>query len=267
MPLPSSPRRTRAAVRTSGRKPRTLAIDVGGTGLKAVVLDPAGAMVSDRVRVPTPYPLTPRLLVSTLRSLVRPLPAFDRVSVGFPGVVRDGRVLSAPEFVAVGGSGTAVDSKLVAAWHGNDLAAAIGRAFRRPARVANDADMQGAAVIKGRGVELVITLGTGVGTALFENGRLAPHLEFAQHPFRKGQTYNEQLGEAARERLSKRKWNRRVRIAIDTLDRLAFFDHVYIGGGNSAQVSVQLGPKASIVDNSAGLLGGIKLWEPATGHR
>lgn len=241
--------------------PRTLAIDVGGTGLKAVVLDPSGAMTSERARVPTPYPLTPKVLVATLRTMVRPLAAFDRVSVGFPGVVRDGHVLSAPEFVNVAGPGTAVDRTLVAAWHDHDLASAIRRAVRRPTRVANDADMQGAAVVSGEGVELVITLGTGVGTALFRDGRLAPHLEFAHHPFRKGQTYNEQLGNAARKKLSNKKWNRRVMIGVATLDRLVFFDHVYIGGGNSKHVSIDLGPKSSLVENSAGLLGGIKLWE------
>lgn len=241
----------------------TLAIDVGGTGLKAVVLGPLGAMTSDRVRVPTPYPLSPAVLVATLRTLVGQLPKFDRVSVGFPGVVRDGRVLSAPEFVRTGGVGTAIDPKLVAAWQDHDLAASIRAAFARPTRVANDADVQGAAVVAGRGVELVITLGTGVGTALFAAGRVCPHLEFANHPFRKGETYNEQLGDAARRRLSNKKWNRRVRLAVQTLDRLTFFDHVYIGGGNSVHVTVDLGPKSSLVDNSAGLLGGLKLWGPA----
>jgi len=119
---------------------------------------------------------------------------------------------------------------------------------------------QNAVAVAGRGLELVITLGSGVGTGLFQDGRLAPHLEIAHHPFRKGDTYNEQLGEAARERLSKKKWNSRVKRAVDTLDALLFFDHVYLGGGNSVRVTVDLGPKASIVDNSAGILGGIKLW-------
>jgi polyphosphate glucokinase len=245
----------------SRQRPRTLAIDVGGTGLKAAVLDPSGAMIADRVRVPTPYPCPPTVLLATLRRLVKPLPPFERISVGFPGVVRKGRVLSAPEFDTIGGLGTATDPRLAAAWQNYDLAGAVRRSFRQPARVANDADLQGAAVVKGRGVELVITLGTGVGTALYADGRLAPHLEFAHHPFRNGQTYNEQLGDAARKRLSKKKWNRRVGLAVQTLDRLVFFDHVYIGGGNSSHVTENLGPKASIVDNTAGLLGGIRLWD------
>ena len=262
LPLMTSVTRARRpANRPSRKTPRTLAIDIGGTGLKASVLDASGSMMADRVRIPTPYPCPPDVLIAALAKLVKPLPAFDRVSVGFPGVVRGGRVLSAPEFVNVSGLGTPVDPRLVTVWADFDLAGAASTAFGRPSRVANDADLQGMAVVAGRGLELVITLGSGVGTGLFQDGRLAPHLEIAHHPFRKGDTYNEQLGEAARERLSKKKWNSRVKRAVDTLDALLFFDHVYLGGGNSVRVTVDLGPKASIVDNSAGILGGIKLWE------
>lgn len=254
--------------RSGGTRPagaaRTLAIDVGGTGLKASVLSGSGAMMADRVRVPTPYPCSPDILLAAVTALVKQLPAFDRVSVGFPGVVRDGRVLSAPEFVNVGGLGTPVDPRLVKEWKNYDLAKAVSRALGRPTRVANDADLQGAAVIVGKGLELVITLGTGVGTGLYQDGRLAPHLEIAHHPFRKGETYNEQLGEGARKRISKKKWNSRVKLAVETLDALVFFDHVYIGGGNSDRVTADLGPKASIVDNTAGILGGIKLWDQTT---
>ena len=75
------------------------------------------------------------------------------------------------------------------------------------------------------------------------------------------ETYFQQLGEAARKRLSPEDWNLRVKRAVETLDALFFFDHVYIGGGNSSRVTVDLGPKASIVDNSAGILGGIRLWD------
>jgi polyphosphate glucokinase len=215
----------RPVAKPASGAPRTLAIDVGGTGLKASVLNASGAMLAERVRVPTPYPCPPDILLATLAKFDSQLPAFDRVSIGFPGVVRGGRVLG------------------------------------KPTRVANDADLQGAAVVKGKGLELVITLGTGVGTGLYEDGRLAPHLEIAHHPFRKGQTYNEQLGEAARKRLSSKKWNARVKLAVATLDALLFFDHVYIGGGNATRVTVDLGPKASLVDNAAGILGGIKLWD------
>jgi polyphosphate glucokinase len=254
--LPPMPGQNRAP----GQR-RTLAIDIGGTGIKASVLDQSGSMIADRVVVATPYPCSPDVLVTTLAKLATGLPPFDRASVGFPGVVRDGKVLSAPEFIKVGGLGTTLDPQLESAWRNFDLAGALLVALVRPTRVANDADVQGLAVVTGDGLELVITLGTSVGTALYEQGRLAPHMEFAHHPFRNNQTYYEQLGEAARLRMSTRGWNLRVKRAVDTLDALFFFDHVYIGGGNSARVTVDLGPKASIVDNSAGILGGIRLWE------
>jgi polyphosphate glucokinase len=239
----------------------TLAIDVGGTGLKASVLDPAGAMEVDRVRVATSYPCPPTELVETLRQLVEPLPAYDRVSVGFPGMVRDGRVLSAPHFVTESGPGSKTVAELLEAWTRFDLAGALEAALGKPTKVVNDADLQGAAVVKGKGLELVVTLGTGVGTGLFFHGRLTPHMELAHHPLHKGESYNEYLGNAARKRIGDKKWNKRVKLAVETLDALFFYDQVYLGGGNSKRVTADLGPKATIVDNEAGILGGIKLWE------
>jgi polyphosphate glucokinase len=250
--------------------PFTLAIDIGGTGLKASVLDASGAMVADRVKIATTYPLPPtgdQGLVGRLLTLVKPLPEADRVSAGFPGMVRGGRVLSAPAFSTSKGLGSPVDHRLAKAWSGFDLAGALHQELGKPTRVANDADVQGAAVVAGRGFEFVITLGTGFGTALFMDGRLLPHLEIAHQPFRKGETYNEQLGERARKDIGPDRWNRRVRKAIDQLDAMLFFDHLYLGGGNARRVDRdELGsrlPRITVVDNTAGILGGIRLWDGA----
>lgn len=239
----------------------TLGIDVGGTGLKASVLDQTGEMEATRVRVPTSYPLSPRGLVKALVDLVEPLPTYDRISVGFPGVVRGGRVLTAPHFVTVGGPGTKVDEELVRAWSGFDLAGALEGALARPTRLANDADLQGADVVRGKGLELVVTLGTGVGTGLFWNGHLAPHLEIAHHPFRHDDTYNDQLGEAARKKVGTKRWRKRVLRAVDTLHELVNYDHLYIGGGNSARLKGHVPEGITLVDNDAGILGAVKLWE------
>ena len=245
----------------------TLAIDVGGTGLKASVLGEDGTMASDRVKVATTYPMPPEAMVATLTTLVKPLPGADRASCGFPGMVRKGRILSAPHFVTKKGPGTAVDADLLTAWTGFDMAAALTTSLGMPTKVANDADVQGAAVVNGDGLEVVITLGTGFGTAVFMDGQLMPHLEIAHQPFRKGQSYNEQLGELARKKIGDKHWNRRVRLAIGCLDALFFFDHLYIGGGNGSRVDRDdLGDvleRTTVVDNSAGILGGIKLWEGA----
>jgi polyphosphate glucokinase len=238
----------------------TLAVDIGGTGLKAAVLDPAGDLLSDRVRVDTPHPAAPEVLVTRLCELVAPLPDYDRVSVGFPGMVRAGRVRSAPNLIRTS-RGDAVSDRAAAAWSGYDLAGTLAAELGKPTKVVNDASMQGAAVVSGDGLELVVTLGTGFGTALFWQGKLTPHLEFAHHPFRKRQTYEQQLGDAARRRAGNRKWSRRVRVALDTLRALSDFDHAYLGGGNSRHLTVDIGPNATVVDNVAGILDGIRLWD------
>ncbi len=244
--------------------PFTLAIDIGGTGLKANVLDRDGDVVADRVKIPTTYPMPPDLMVEKLTGLAKKLPEADRISAGFPGMVRRGRVLSAPHYVTKKGPGTAVDPALVKAWSGFDLASALAQSIGKPCRVANDADVQGAAVVQGKGLEIAITLGTGFGTALFMDGRLLPHEEFAHVDFRKDQTFNEQLGEAARKKIGDKSWNKRVRRAIAYLDTLTMFDHLYIGGGNGPRVNRRdLGAvleRITVVDNTAGILGGIKLW-------
>ncbi|HQU26075.1 MAG TPA: ROK family protein [Acidimicrobiales bacterium] len=259
-PVPASSSKASAS-----EHPLTLAVDVGGTGLKASVLDGRGEMVTDRVRAPTSYPMSPDRLVGALTALAGPLPAPDRVAVGFPGMVRRGRVLSAPHFVTTKGPGSPVDPALIAAWDDFDLATALATALGAPCRVANDADVQGAAVVEGRGLEVALTLGTGVGTAFFMDGRLLPHMEFAQVDFGKGDTFNERLGNAVRKEIGNSKWNRRVCLAVEYFDVLTSFDHLYIGGGNARHVKRdRLGDTAarvSIVGNTEGILGGIKLWD------
>lgn len=248
-------------------RPYTLAIDIGGTGLKASVLDAAGTMVAPRVRVATKYPMPPTGkggLVPALEKLVTSLPEADRVSAGFPGMLRHGIVLSAPHFVTTAGPGTEVDPELSAAWDRYPLAGSLAEALGKPTRVANDADVQGLAVVTGDGLELVVTLGTGFGTALFLDGQLLPHLEIGHQPFRKGETYDEQIGERARKEVGAERWNERVRKVIANMAALFFYDHLHIGGGNGRRVDRDglgdLLEKITIVDNSAGILGGVKLW-------
>ena len=224
-----------------------LAIDIGGTGLKAAVLDADGNIIAGRVRVKTPHPCEPGILLKTLVELVKPLPPYSYVSVGFPGAVRNGKVLTAPK---LGNE----------AFKDFDLAGALSHELGSPVRVLNDADMQGLAAIEGKGLEMVITLGTGFGSALFMDGRLAPHLELSQHPFRKGETYNDQLGNATLKRIGRKKWNRRVRLAIDTLRVLTNFDKLYIGGGNAQKINFELDPDTRIVSNEDGVKGGAWLW-------
>lgn len=233
---------TRLRTRTAS----TLAIDIGGTGLKAMLLDEAGGKRSDRVRVDTPRPATPKAVVDAIRQLVAPLGRFSRLSVGFPGVVIDGRVRTAPN--------------LDPSWQGFELAEALERTFRVPVRVANDADVQGLGVATGRGVELVLTLGTGLGSALFVNGQLVPNLELAHHPFRRGRSYEESLGATALKRVGRKRWHKRVRRAAQLLERTFNVDRLYVGGGNAKHLGNDLPPFVQVVSNEAGLLGGAALW-------
>ena len=228
------------------RPVRTLAIDIGGTGIKAMVVSPNGKPLTKRARVKTPRPATPAAVLKTIAEMANRQGQFDRVSVGFPGVVRRGVTATAPN--------------LDGNWRGFKLTEMLARRLGRPVRVANDADVQGFGAIEGRGVELVLTLGTGMGSALFVDGRLVPNLEMAHHPFQRGRTYEELLGDRARKKVGGKKWNRRLLRAIRTLDHLFNYDRLYLGGGNAQKIGVKLPSNATIVENVAGLLGGVALW-------
>jgi polyphosphate glucokinase len=178
---------------------------------------------------------------------MRPLPEHNRIAIGFPGVVRDGDVVTAPHFG-------------IEDWAGFPLAAAASERFGGPARVVNDAEMQGLAVIRGRCLELVLTLGTGAGTDLFRDGALMPHLELAHHPVYGKKTYNGYIGDAARKRVGKKHWNRHVARTIEILANLLHFDHLFVGGGNARKLSIVTSAWMTIVPNEAGSEGGAALW-------
>ena len=233
---------------------RILAIDVGGTGLKAAIIDADGQMQSERVRVATPHPCTPDQLVDALAELVQPLvvkAAPKLMSIGFPGVVRNNRILTAPHFGVQG-------------WRDFPLADLLAQKLGGlPVRMINDAEMQGFAAIEGKGIELVLTLGTGAGTALFRDGELMPHLVLAHHPVsRKGVAYDEYIGDAAREKAGNKRWNRRVHKVIEILESLVNYDKLWIGGGNAARLKFDLPANVATVSNDAGIEGGARLWHP-----
>ncbi len=225
---------------------RTLAVDIGGSGIKAMLLDIVGNPLSDRQRLKTPQPAKPEEVIDTILTLAAKQQEFARVSVGFPGVVQNGVIK------------TAVN--LHKDWLHYDLATSLTQLLSKPVKVANDADIQGFGAISGKGVELVLTLGTGFGSALFVEGKLVPNLEMGHHPFRKKETYEEQLGRAALEKEGKKKWNERLEKAIANLDHLFNYDALYIGGGEAKNINFEIPPNAQIIPNINGLLGGIKLW-------
>jgi len=243
-----SPGKSRAA--------KVLAIDVGGTGLKAAIVDADGRFLTERLRVKTPKHPSPAKIVKALIALVAPLTGYDHVSIGFPGYVRDGKVFTAANL------GTR-------AWKGYPLARAIEKKLGKPTRLNNDADVQGLAVIKGKGLELVCTLGTGFGTAWFRDGELMPHMELAHIPIHHGGDFDAYIGEGARRNIGDKDWNKRVKKIIPILATVMNYDHLYLGGGNAQSIRFKLPRNVSIVSNDAGMEGSAFVWHPkgrARGH-
>lgn len=225
----------------NGSSRRTLVVDVGGSGIKATLLNDLGKAVSDRLRRDSPHSGMPGPVIDTIVTLAKEFGDFDRVAVGFPGVVINGIVRNAPN--------------LAKEWRGFNIAEVLQARLKKPVRVANDADVQGFGAISGTGVELVVTLGTGVGTALFVDGRLVPNLEIGRNKLRN----------TALQRVGKKRWNKRLVRFIKRLDKIFHFTKLYIGGGNSKEVDVSLlPPHVTIISNLNGLIGGIALWREET---
>ncbi len=211
-----------------------------------MLLDYKGKPLTKRLRFDTPNPALPGSVLKVIDTIAAEMPNFDRISVGFPGVVKHGATLTA--------------HNLHPKWVGLDLQRVLEQRFHKPVRIANDAAVQGYGAIRGKGVELVITLGTGFGSSLFTNGHLVPGLELAHHPWRKDRTYEDYFGRKGYEKLGRKKWNKLLEKAIDQLSYLFNFDHLYIGGGNSVKIDFALPKHVTRVPNEDGLLGGVVLW-------
>ncbi len=228
---------------------KILSIDIGGSHIKATIVNSAGELQIDYQKVVTPVPADPSHVIAIIKKLVSSFPPYDKISVGFPGYVKDGTVVTAPNL------GTE-------AWEGYPLSKKLTQALGKPAKVVNDADLQGLGVASGKGFEIVITLGTGFGTALLRDGILLPHIELAHHPLLKNITYDDYIGERALKKAGIKKWNKRVRGILEILKTVFNYDRLYIGGGNAAKLNFTMEKNMIIVSNSEGIKGGAKLWPP-----
>ncbi len=225
-----------------------LAVDIGGISIKAAVLDDQGRMLTDRLSIATPAPCPPARLIDLVADLVQDMPTFNRISVGFPGVVRQGCVLTAVNLLSE-------------EWAGFDLASALSeRLGNYPTRVINDADMIGFAFTSGTGLEVMVTLGTGFGTAIFRNGELMPHMELAHHPIAEGRTYDQYLGDAELKRVGGQIWNDRLNLALGLINTLFHPDQILLGGGNARCISTDLPANVQIMPEVRGMSGGAALW-------
>ncbi|HEY4196943.1 MAG TPA: ROK family protein [Mucilaginibacter sp.] len=227
--------------------PKFLSIDIGGSHIKATILNDKGALQMDYDKIPTPAPANPENVVNAIKKLVKSFAAYDMVSVGFPGYVKHGVIKTAPNL----GSDF---------WKDFDLSKKLEKELGKPTRVVNDADMQGLGIVSGKGLEMVITLGTGFGTALLVDGQLMPHLELAHHPFAKGKSYDDYVGDRALEKEGHSKWNKRMQKVIKVLKTVINYDTLYIGGGNSDKLNFKLDKNIKIVSNQDGIKGGSRLW-------
>lgn len=226
----------------------TLSIDIGGTSIKMMVLDSKGLPLTNYLHELTPHPATKDSVCLLIETMIQQLKIpFDRVSAGFPGVVQHGIIMNA--------------ANMDPSWIGFPFQNELVRLTRHPALVANDADIQGLGDVSGNGVELVITLGTGVGSALFLNGHLVPNLELGHHPFQDNLTYESLLGIAGLKKYGIIKWRADLKKAIILWQQTFNCDQLYLGGGNAHQINFKLPELVKISDNIEGILGGIKLWE------
>lgn len=224
-----------------------LSIDIGGSHVKATILNSKGELQMDYKKVDTPSPATPYNVITAIQTLVKDFPEYDHISVGFPGYVKNGVIKTAPNLAAKH-------------WGDFDLSKKLGDVLGKPAKVVNDADMQGLGVVTGKGLELVLTLGTGFGSALLLDGSLLPHLEMAHHPLTKKATYDEYIGDKALDKLGDQKWNKRLKYIIKVLKTVFNYDTLYIGGGNSRKINFKLDKNIKIITNEDGIKGGARLW-------
>lgn len=229
-------------------KERILCIDIGGSRTKATVLDKEGNLLEEYKKLDTPDPSTPENVLNTIKVLVKDFKGYQKISVGFPGYVRRGVVKTAPNL------GTQH-------WQGTNLAEKLETLLGKPCRVVNDADLQGLGIASGDGLEMIITLGTGFGTALLDDGQLLPHLELAHHPVTKSLTYDKYVGEKALLKYGAERWNKRMIKVISILKTVFNYDKLYISGGNAKKLKFKLDNNIVVANNQDGIKGGARLWK------
>ena len=226
---------------------KILAIDIGGSHIKATVLNDEGKFLKEYERETTPQPASPEKVLALIKGLASRFPEYDKITAGFPGYIKEGVVKTAPK----------LGNDL---WKDYDLQKQLENVLGKPALVINDADLQGLSLAKGKGFEMVITLGTGFGSAIIKDGILLPHLEMSQHPITNSKNYNDYIGEAALLKVGKKKWNKRMARVVTVLKTVFNYDHLYISGGNAKLLAIKLDKDITIENNKDGIKGGAALW-------
>jgi len=233
-----------------------LGVDIGGSGVKGAPVDTeTGQLLTQRYRIPTPQPATPKAVAKTLAKLVKHFKWSGPVGCGFPAVIQNGVARTASN----------VDDR----WIGTDAEALFTKATRCPTRVINDADAAGLAEMKfgagqgQQGVVLLVTVGTGLGTALFTDGVLLPNTELG-HIILNGKIAERYASDAVRKRrdLSWKAWAKRLDAYLCRLEQLLWPDVIIIGGGASKKyerflhrLTVRAEVRPAQLLNEAGIVG------------
>lgn len=241
-------------------KDPVVGIDIGGSGIKGAPVDlAAGELAADRVRLPTPDPATPKAVADTLAEVLDQLGVAGPIGVTMPAVVTNGVIRTA--------------ANIDPSWIGVDAVDLFGGRTGRAVTVLNDADAAGIAEMRygagagHAGVVAMITLGTGIGSALFTNGQLVPNTELGHVHLHHGDA-EDWAADSVRERegLSWKDWARRLHQYLELLHRLFWPDLVIIGGGVSRKADKffeYLDPPMEVVpaamQNEAGIIGAAML--------
>ena len=241
---------------------QTLAVDCGGGTLKFAKVDQDLNIFKEK-NLKVQYPFSPSNLVLIIQTVFEEFAPIDRVVVGIPGMIRNGVVITTPHYQNIAGPRSQIDPALKNAWDGFDAKEAIRSKLKTPTQVLNDAQLHGLGVIEGVGVELVLTFGTGLGYALFNNGIPSVHFELSRSPIGFNNIYDEYIGETERRRLGNRWWSWRVLRLINKIKPVFEPDTIYISGGNAQNLTTttlkHLPPNTKLTDNSAALKGAAKL--------
>ena len=241
------------------------AVDIGATNVKFGVVSPSGRVLSSQRR-PTPYPCTPQVLVDLVARRAR-RSGCRRVGVGFPGEFVDGRCVGWGNLARRGGAGTPVDPAIEALWRGFALEAALREETGLDVRVVNDATLAAIGSMVGEGREVVITLGTGCGLALTVDGVPTKVRDVGAARRADGRTYDETVGELARE-TDEGRWRADVVAVVDELAAEFTADRVHLAGGNARRVDAGWfapSPPVDVGSNEVSLRGAARLFESATG--
>lgn len=243
-----------------------LGIDIGGSGVKGAVVDPAtGDLLSDRIRIPTPDPPTPKKIAEVVKELVDQLDYTGRVGCSFPTVVADGKALTA--------------GNIDTAWRGTQVDELFTEATGLDFVVHNDADVAGIAEMtlgagQGlRGTVIMITIGTGLGSGVFNDGVLVPNIELGRMPGKDGEPIEFYAGDRARKVNDLRwgEWGERFNYFLQRASRVFTPAHFILGGGASkklhkfeGKLDVSASIRAAHFQNNAGIIGAAIAAQPVS---